>query len=204
MLSRSTHSCDVVVAEKRLDAVTCEEHHLFQPFSNGDNGASTSIHQTLRYIQDEEAGTLLKTAAVLSRGSISRRTDLRFQHNHQRADGNADEAHVALLLDSYRHVKEPQLPTLFNNLVYSLRNLQHSQLVRSYHSIADDKTKGFFLDALPILKTNAGVSLMRDVIKSGVLPDKVVDGWFSSLAFYKNPTRSMIATLSTLLEAKYI
>ena len=41
---------------------------------------------------------------------------------------------------------------------------------------------------------------MSDFIKSKALPDKIIDGWFTSLAFYKNPTRVMISTLTTHIQ----
>ena len=191
-LHRSTHECEVSVSEGLLDKVNCNEDHLFKPFSDGNNGASTSVSQFLTR-KDVQVKSLVSPTVTL-------KTNLKFLHNHERADGNADEEHVGSLLDSYSGAEEDKIPTLFNNLVYSLRNLKHSQLITAYQKIQDEKTKYFFLDALPILKTNAGVSLMSDFIKSGVLPAKITDGWFTSLAFYKNPTRIMISTLAMHLQ----
>jgi hypothetical protein len=52
----------------------------------------------------------------------------------------------------------------------------------------------FMLDAIPLLRTDAAVTLMRDIVESGQLNDVTLDNWFASLAFYKNPTRAMITT----------
>jgi hypothetical protein len=46
------------------------------------------------------------------------------------------------------------------------------------------------------LRTDAAVTLMRDIISSGQLTDATLDNWFASLAFYKNPTRSMVTTVT--------
>ncbi len=53
-----------------------------------------------------------------------------------------------------------------------------------------------------MLRTDAAVTLMRDIIESGQLNDVTLDNWFASLAFYKNPTRAMITTsaVSTVME----
>jgi hypothetical protein len=45
------------------------------------------------------------------------------------------------------------------------------------------------LDAIPLLRTDAAVTLMRDIISSKQLNEATLDNWFTSLAFYKNPTR---------------
>jgi hypothetical protein len=52
------------------------------------------------------------------------------------------------------------------------------------------------LDAIPLLRTDAAVTLMRDIISSGQLTDATLDNWFASLAFYKNPTRAMVTTVA--------
>ena len=52
------------------------------------------------------------------------------------------------------------------------------------------------LDAIPLLRTDAAVLLMRDIIASGQLTDTTLDTWFASLAFYKNPTRAMVTTVT--------
>jgi hypothetical protein len=49
------------------------------------------------------------------------------------------------------------------------------------------------LDAIPLLRTDAAVLLMRDIVASGQLTANTVDTWFASLVFYKNPTRAMVS-----------
>ena len=128
------------------------------------------------------------------------KTDLAFVHDHKRTDKDADESFVHNILENHPDVENSELPGMFNKLVYSLRNLKHSQMVNLYYNIKNKRTKKFFEDALPLLKTDAGISLMRDVIKSGQLSKEIVDNWFSSLAFYKNPSRAMLTVLSTFID----
>ena len=92
-----------------------------------------------------------------------------------------------------------ELPTLFDQLVYSLRNLQHAQIVQVYYSIDNMSTKKFFQDALPLLKTDAGVTLMKDIINKRDISEEIMVSWFSSFSFYKNPTRGMLVVLSSFI-----
>ena len=131
------------------------------------------------------------------------RTDLLFTQEHNQDKEDTDENSVRELLNRVRRpgFKESQLPSIFRSLVHSMRKLQHSELVLVHNEIAEDRRcKKLFEDALPLLKTDPGISLMRDIIKSESLDQDVVDTWFYSLTFYKNPTRAMLTVLSTFLE----
>ena len=196
---RSLHECDVLLSAGRLDKISCQEVHHFKPFSNGDNGATTTLSASLMFEDEEEGHTEVSTDS-----GEKVKTNLLFVHDHQRADESADENFVKTLFINAETVEDNEIPTLFNNLVYSLRNMKHSQLIKIYHEISKDKSKGksLFMDALPLLKTDAGVSLMRDIIMTGELPLKIVDSWLFSLTFYKNPTRAMISILTTLVNTK--
>ena len=50
------------------------------------------------------------------------------------------------------------------------------------------------LDAVPLLKTNGGMALMAELVKSGSIADVTLDIWYATLPFYKNPSRSMVAS----------
>lgn len=123
-------------------------------------------------------------------------------HDHKHRKEITDEDFVLhqLELVTQTSFQDSELPAVFRNLVYAMRSLQHSQMVMIYNGLSKRKSKKMFEDALPLLKTDAGISLMRDIIKSGRLDDSVVNSWFSSLTFYKNPTRAMLTILSTFLD----
>ena len=54
-----------------------------------------------------------------------------------------------------------------------------------------------FLDAVPLLRTEDGVGFMASVLmQDNVLTEEKKDQWFGALAFYKTPTRFMIASLT--------
>jgi Domain of unknown function (DUF1943)/Lipoprotein amino terminal region len=193
---RSSQECDIHLSSGHLENLICNEIHHFKPFSNGINGATTILKVSLIFI-DEEEGYI-----DVPIDQSKTRTNLIFLHDHQRADGSADEQFVENLFLKTDIIEDHEIPSLFNNLVYSLRNLKHSQLIKIYYRLANEKNRALFMDALPLLRTDAGVSLMRDIIVAGKLSGKTVDDWFFSLTFYKNPTRAMVATLSTLIDNK--
>ena len=65
-----------------------------------------------------------------------------------------------------------------------------------YKQINDNELRNFVLDAIPLLKTDAGITLMKEIVESETLPASILDMWFSTLPFYHDPTRGMIATAS--------
>ena len=170
----------------------CEETHVFKPFSNGDNGAKTTIDISLEFMEE-------KSVDKFSTLQFTSKDVLSFSHDHRRTNDDPNEAHVIQLLQRHPSATTSDIPVLFDALVYGLRSLHHSQLVNVYYSLRNPRTIKFFQDALPLLKTDAGVTLMRDIINSGQIDSAIIDSWFSSLAFYKNPTRGMLIVLSTLV-----
>ena len=51
------------------------------------------------------------------------------------------------------------------------------------------------LDAIPLLKTDGGIALMAELFKAGGITESTLDIWFSTLPFYKNPSRSMVGSV---------
>ena len=89
-------------------------------------------------------------------------------------------------------------------LVHSLRKFSHPQLIKLfYKQINDNELRNFVLDAIPLLKTDAGITLMKEIVESETLPATILDMWFSTLPFYHDPTRGMIATASVSIIDNY-
>ena len=168
---------------------------VFMSICIRDSGPTTSIKQSLSLVGQAEASLQPCDADI--------RTDLLFTQEHNQDKEDTDENSVRELLNRVKTpgFQESQLPSIFRSLVHSMRKLQHSELVLIHNEIAADRRcKKLFEDALPLLKTDPGISLMRDIIKSESLDQEVVDTWFYSLTFYKNPTRAMLTVLSTFVE----
>ena len=188
----TSHECDSTISDGRLLKNECQEVHLFKPFSNENNGAMSQVLQSLVFVEE-------KSESIELNSDFLKRSDLSFSHDHRRTDVIGNEELVSKIIKEHAQVPTRELPTLFDQLVYQLRSLKHSQMVKAYYSINHPRTKKFFQDALPLLKTDAGVTLMKDIIQSREISEAIIDNWFSSLAFYKNPTRGMLSVLSSFL-----
>ena len=106
-----------------------------------------------------------------------------------------DEKHILDLLQKYKSAPDSSRPDIFTDLVHSLRKFSHPQLNNLfYNQIKDNELQNLVLDALPLLKTDAGITLMKDLVDSKKLPGTILDIWFSTLPYYHNPTRSMLVT----------
>ena len=83
-----------------------------------------------------------------------------------------------------------------------MRRLPYSKLSLMFEGLSSSTSRKyqFALDALPLLKTEAGVRLMADIVGKGLLEqdDSLKDSWFGSLVFYKNPTRGMISAVTVI------
>ena len=74
-----------------------------------------------------------------------------------------DEKHVLDLLQKYKSAPDSSRPDIFTDLVHSFRKFSHPQLNNLfYNQIKDNELQNLVLDALPLLKTDAGITLMKD------------------------------------------
>ena len=155
----------------------------------------TTVDQSLEFMEERssQGDSLFK---------FDSQSDLSYHHDHSRSVDKSEESHVKETLSKHPFAETSELPKYFDELVYGLRSLKHSQMVNIYYSLRNQRTVKFFQDALPLLKTDAGVTLMKDIINSGELKNDIVDKWFSSLSFYKNPTRGMLSVLSSFINEK--
>ena len=170
---------------------------MFKPFSNENSGARSVVRQKLSFLTDTESG------GDGDNLNFDRRESLSFGHDHRRTDFVSDVKFVTELLRQHDTAQSSELPSLFDKLVYNMRSLKHSDMIKIYYDdqiISNTRTKKFFQDALPLLKTDAGVTLMKDILISGELTTEIRDIWFSSLAFYKNPSRGMLILLSSFIK----
>lgn len=62
------------------------------------------------------------------------------------------------------------------------------------------KLRKHILDALPFLGSNAAVSLMKDIIIDGGVPQETVHEWLIALSFIPRPTERMLVSLIDLLQ----
>ena len=129
------------------------------------------------------------------------RTTLLYDHETEVTDSAASVLKANQILDSFRDLPEESRPHIFIELAHELRKLQFVELYDFFMSIEDVHARRFALDAVPLLKTDAGVDFMLDRIRSDELDAEKEDRWFYSLNFYKNPTKYMISALTVSLSS---
>ena len=130
------------------------------------------------------------------------RSSLLYTHNGQPGDSalsppeaKALEASIKTMLTEFKTASHDKHPDIFTNLVHALRKVGYSQLTKIFYAITDPAVKRFVLDAIPLLKTDGGIALMAELFKAGGITDSTQDIWFSTLPFYKNPSRSMVGSV---------
>ena len=192
-LFRSEHSCQVTVfGDGRLESSDCTETHVFQPFSSASSGAIANVRRQVKLVGKPTP------SATSQRLTETRASSLIFSHPDQKDQASNDQAKLVLaLLNSFKSASETAKPEMFSQLVHSMRQLSHSQLLNIfYNGITDPELRILALDAIPLLKTDAGIALMKDIIETGELPSETLNMWFSTLPYYKNPTRAMLGVVS--------
>lgn len=58
------------------------------------------------------------------------------------------------------------------------------------------------LEALPYVNTAGSLTLMKDIILAGTIPESTLEDWMASLAFLPNPDRNMMESALVILTKK--
>ena len=151
------------------------------------------MEQKLKFVSEFSSSD--STAWQLDQGV---ETSLLFTHQGEDGQDKSEDVsqHVLNLLDSYLNCLESERTNLFTDLVHSMRQLSHAQLISIFYSgIHDEATRKLALDAIPLLKTDAGITLMKDIVESRILSSETMDMWLATLPYYKSPTRSMLSVV---------
>eukprot|EP00916_Digyalum_oweni_P025904 GHVL01042641.1.p1 GENE.GHVL01042641.1~~GHVL01042641.1.p1 ORF type:complete len:511 (+),score=24.16 GHVL01042641.1:148-1680(+) len=204
-LMKSSHECehDVSQSDVILTRSSCQEVHVFRPFSKATSGAVTEASQTLTF-RSKSSG--VKT----QKGQVSRRTTLVYEHKLGMTTGQSAFNDVKDKLQEICEVTKvdtrPQVPHIFGDLVHLMRNLDYSdlqnidrQLQKNRICTDGKKTRKFFQDALPMAATGASLRMMNDLLTTGEVKDAQATFWLTSLAFLPNPTKEMVSAVHPLL-----
>jgi hypothetical protein len=127
-LMRSEHSCQVTVfGDGRLESSDCSETHVFQPFSSASSGAVTTVRRQVKLAGQPTP------ASSTQRMAETRESSLIFVHPEQRDQASNDQAKLVLkLLNSFKSSDASARPEMFSQLVHSMRQLSHSQLLNIF------------------------------------------------------------------------
>ena len=83
----------------------------------------------------------------------------------------------------------------FTSLVHALRSVDFTDLSLLLEWTNERNSRKLLLDALPLIKTDAAVKVMTVILNSKEMTYIEEESWFKALAYYKNPTRTMVELL---------
>lgn len=209
-IMKSSYICTQKINEEKiLDESTCTEKHIFRPFSNGDNGASTVNTQKMRFVRTKRGGRARQE-------EIRQRTDLLFSHQFgARSSGNVEDKIKTKLQDLCQISQDdvrPEQPQHFNELVREMKKADISTLNSVYKQVKNqricrgnpEKIMKIFRDAIPMVGTSSSLQLISDLIWKREVTDTEKDMWLASLAFIQYPEKEMISAIQPLLDDKNV
>jgi hypothetical protein len=130
---------------------------------------------------------------------------LQYEHVEDEASdtesGNDLTSVVMRLLAEYKRegaTTSDELPELFTSLVHAMRRLKFHEIYDVFAKIeSDDEVRRLALDAVPLLRTDDGIRFMVDrLLSEDGVDAAAADKWFGVLAFYKNPSKFMISSMT--------
>jgi hypothetical protein len=79
-----------------------------------------------------------------------------------------------------------------------MRRLKFHEIYDVFAKIeSDDEVRRLALDAVPLLRTDDGIRFMVDrLLSEDGVDAAAADKWFGVLAFYKNPSKFMISSMT--------
>ncbi|XP_047495834.1 apolipophorins-like [Penaeus chinensis] len=190
---RSSSKCHQRVEEGLLKTAECEETHVFRPFSSEKGGAVTTAKTTM---------------ILMSQERLTPITDFDFKRNTLAFENTlTPEAQLEAVEEILSNLEIasngeilPEVPSLFAKLVSSLKEMNYPQLNTVYNNAKETHTRKFLVDAMPLVGTAASFGVVRDMFVNGDMTESEADVFFTSLAFFKNPTAEMFIALAPLLE----
>lgn len=136
---KSTSTCQLSIDHYVYNGVECEERHVFQPFSNGDAGATTVVKQRLILLEEIEA-------TVDEQDSITRRTTLRYDHvptpKPTSGELKASRDLIRKLCRLSADDVQAEFSDLFTQFIHSSRPLSYTALKTLYDHAARICTTG--------------------------------------------------------------
>ncbi|XP_056021701.1 uncharacterized protein LOC130054813 [Ostrea edulis] len=202
---KSSHSCQQEISKSGiLKGSSCTEQHLFRPFSRESSGAITESRQTLKYTTEK--------SGVSSARSVSRKTDMNFEHYSDAASNmktrkDIERQLVNICIQTKEDIR-PETPRLFSDLVYIMRAADSQTLNDVYSNIQsgtlcsdnNQKVRKFFMDAVPMVGTSASVVMLTKMINDNEVTGMEADMWLTTLAFIQSPSKDMIREVLPLLK----
>jgi hypothetical protein len=201
-LLKSTLVCEQDISSSRIEKTVCTEELMFRPFSQEKNGAVTKATQSLTY---QSKASSIST----SQSPIERRSSLLFHHVYDDSiDADAKAEVISTLQKICSEVSEEitkDTPILFGTLVSHMKRLSTDQMMEVYTAVngaricSSQRGKQFFFDAVPMVATEASLSMMQKLISERVIEGAEAEMWLTQLAFIPRPSHQMLTVIKPLL-----
>lgn len=199
------HNCKQTVDRNQvITEAVCEETNSFIPFSQSDKGAHISSTIYL-YLSDIEDGVNVRRTRISSRSNLlyAVKGVPQKKLDHYEAVDIIREI-VSKLKDDVK----PEVPNLFTRLVYILRNLSHSSVIKIYNYLKSSdlrdlpKAMDVFLDSLPMAGSEGAIKVMIDFLKNNSVTGIRAKMWKTAFSFYKNVSEESVEACVPLLLSK--
>nr|XP_022900792.1 uncharacterized protein LOC111413892 [Onthophagus taurus] len=201
-LLKSSSRCLMYIRNNIYKEISCEEKHVFQPFSNKDSGAATIVKQRLTLIDEI-------SKKVDEQDPIERRTPLSYDpvptpkptYGELKTSRDLIKKLCKLNADDV----QIEFSDLFTKFIHTARILSYSSLSVFYEKTSSlcPSAKKHVLDALPHLGSSASVRLMKNIIIRDGVPLRTTNEWMTSVALIPRPDIHMVEAMQQLLENKY-
>jgi hypothetical protein len=197
----STSVCNQKIKAGVLQSTQCSESHLLRPFSSPlGGGARTEATSSLTFVSKS-------TAAPISTPSISKTSDLIFDHKHDGQSSRNVDSVVKALCEHLTTESPSQVPHLFNEMVQSMRKATPKEIKAAYANLKSKKncaqtakTEHLFYDALPRAGNAATLSLMLDLLKENKVASERAIGWYLLFPLSKHVTLDVVKSTVFLVE----
>lgn len=199
-LVNSKQTCRLTTRRQIMNEAFCTETHMLNPVKKDQAGVTSTTTQKLQFVSDKHADSV---AAEI----VQSRKSLHFDDSDiVRADVAEAQKKVTDLLKKlcdlttmYGDEAMPETPQNFMQLVHNLRKLPKTELQAMYNNALAGsvcpKQKDIFLDALPMVGTEASVSVLVESIRNGQYPHK----WLTSLSLIPKVTKAMVTDVTSLI-----
>ncbi|XP_048255783.1 apolipophorins-like [Haliotis rufescens] len=204
-LLKSTHDCSqTITSEGILQRSTCSETHVFRPFSKDNNGAMTEASHTLEFRRTQPY-------VRSQQGLVASRSALTFEHTYGLRDEEVNRRDASTKMQELCRVTatdiRPEVPQMFSELVYILKNSNFRSLQALYRQLKTGQICGknsrigkkFFIDAIPMIGSVDAIKMMRELMTAKDVDSNQADMWLTSLAFIQHPTVEMITEIQPLM-----
>ncbi|XP_050023796.1 apolipophorins-like [Dermacentor andersoni] len=140
--------------------------------------------------------------------TVNVKSTIKFDHSVTRAEKTEPKEVIALLRDLCRSTHEdirPEASGIFARLVADLRGLPPPALRQIYSKVSagelcfDQKIQHLFLDALPLVGTEASLKLTVELINKAEHADRSM-AWIAGISSISYPTEGMISILVPLVK----